>query len=130
MKAKAKKYKEPKDTEGKVFEELVHYISKNGVQKSIKPIFKTDDTALYLGDSLEVLSRFPDNYVDMIFADPPYMLSNDGFTCHAGRMVPVNKGEWDKSKGFENDLLFHEAWIKECRRVLKPNGTIDRKSVV
>ncbi|HEX2788721.1 MAG TPA: site-specific DNA-methyltransferase [Ignavibacteria bacterium] len=60
----------------------------------------------------------------MIFADPPYMLSNDGFTCQAGRMVSVNKGKWDKSKGFEEDLKFHEAWLSDCKRVLKPEGTI------
>ena len=75
-----------------VLEDLVQYISKNGVQRSIKPVFKTDEFALYNEDCLKVMSRFPDNYVDMIFADPPYMLSNDGFTCHAGRMVSVNKG--------------------------------------
>ena len=103
-----------------VFEDLVQYISKNGIQKSIKPVFKTDDFALYNNDCLEVMSRFPDNYVDMIFADPPYLLSNDGFTCQGGRMVSVNKGKWDKSKGFEEDLQFHEAWISECKRVLKP----------
>ncbi|MCZ2129695.1 MAG: site-specific DNA-methyltransferase [Bacteroidia bacterium] len=70
------------------------------------------------------MSRFPDNYLDMIFADPPYMLSNDGFTCQNGRMVSVNKGKWDKSNGFNDDLEFHETWIKECKRVLKPEGTI------
>jgi len=107
-----------------VFEDLVEYISKNGVQKSIKPVFKTEDFALYNNDSLEVMSRFPDNYVDMIFADPPYMLSNDGFTCQNGKMVSVNKGKWDKSKGFEEDLQFHEIWISECKRILKPEGTI------
>ncbi|MDR3138935.1 MAG: site-specific DNA-methyltransferase [Treponema sp.] len=60
----------------------------------------------------------------MIFADPPYMLSNNGFTCKNGRMVTVNKGEWDKSKGFEEDTLFHDTWIQAARRVLKPEGTI------
>ncbi len=109
---------------GKVFKELMKYVAQNGVNRSIKPVFKTDDTALYVGDCLEVLPCFPDNYVDMIFADPPYMLSNNGITCFAGKMVSVNKGKWDKSKGFENDLLFHETWLKECRRVLKPEGTI------
>lgn len=107
-----------------VLEDLVGYISQNGVQRSIKPIYKTDDFALYNDDSLEVMSRFPDNYLDMIFADPPYMLSNDGFTCQNGRMVSVNKGKWDKSNGFNDDLEFHETWIKECKRVLKPEGTI------
>lgn len=107
-----------------VFEEMVGYISKNGTQRSIKPVFKTDDFALYNDDSLEVMARLPDNYVDMIFADPPYMLSNDGFSCQNGRMVSVNKGKWDKSKGFDEDLKFHETWISECRRILKPEGSI------
>lgn len=101
-----------------VFEDIVKYVSQDNIPRVIKPAFKTDDTALYIGDCLEVLSRFPDNYVDMIFADPPYNLSNDGITCHAGRMVKVNKGDWDKSKGFDEDLKFHEIWISECRRVL------------
>lgn len=109
---------------GVAFDDLVKYISKNGVQRSIKPVFKTNDFALYNEDCLEVMSRFPDNYVDMIFADPPYMLSNDGFSCQNGRMVSVNKGKWDKSKGFEEDLKFHEEWIAQCRRILKPDGTI------
>ena len=55
------------------------------------------------------MSRLPDNCIDMIFADPPYMLSNDGFSCQNGKMVSVNKGKWDKGKGFKNDLQFHEA---------------------
>jgi site-specific DNA-methyltransferase (adenine-specific) len=60
----------------------------------------------------------------MIFADPPYMLSNDGLTCQNGKMVNVNKGKWDKSTGFEGDTIFHNEWISACRRVLKPEGTI------
>lgn len=112
------------DSLGIVFEELVEYVSKNGIQQSIKPVFKTNDFALYNEDSLEVMNRFPDNYVDMIFADPPYMLSNDGFSCQNGRMVSVNKGKWDKSNGFEEDLKFHDTWIRECKRILKPEGTI------
>ncbi|MCL2277157.1 MAG: site-specific DNA-methyltransferase [Treponema sp.] len=60
----------------------------------------------------------------MIFADPPYMLSNNGFTCQNGRMINVNKGKWDKSGGFEEDLKFHDAWITACRKALKPEGTI------
>ncbi len=89
-----------------------------------KPYFKTDNFCLYNGDSLEILKEFPENYVDMIFADPPYNLSNGGFTCQNGKMVPVEKGKWDKSQGLENDFEFQETWIKECRRILKPNGTI------
>lgn len=84
-----------------------------------KPNFK-----LYLGDSLELLSQFEKESFDMIFADPPYGLSNGGFTVHAGRRVSVNKGKWDESKGFEKDYKFHLEWISKCRRLLKPNGTI------
>ncbi|MEI0518552.1 site-specific DNA-methyltransferase [Brachyspira murdochii] len=76
------------------------------------------------GDCLEVLDTIEENSIDMIFADPPYNLSNNGITCHAGKMVSVNKGEWDKSLGFEEDTAFHEAWISKCRRVLKDEGTI------
>lgn len=39
---------------------------------------------LYHGDCLEVLDSLPPESVDLIFADPPYNLSNDGFTCHGG----------------------------------------------
>ena len=60
----------------------------------------------------------------MIFADPPYNLSNGGFTVHAGRMVSVNKGDWAKSRGFEGDYGFHYNWLEACRKVLKPGGTL------
>jgi site-specific DNA-methyltransferase (adenine-specific) len=79
---------------------------------------------LYHGDCLDILERIPENSVDLIFADPPYNLSNDGFTCQGGRMVSVNKGAWDKSRGVEEDFNFHREWIARCRRVLKPEGTI------
>jgi len=117
-------YPEYENTISTVFEQLIEYTSKNTVQKSIKPVFKTSDFALYNNDCLEVMARFPDNYVDMIFADPPYLLSNDGITCYAGKMVSVNKGKWDKSNGHVEDTKFHEEWISECKRVLKPEGTI------
>jgi len=113
-----------KKTPDSVLEDLVGYIHRNGVQRSIKPVYKTPEIAIYNDDCFEVLSKFPDDYVDMIFADPPYNLSNNGITCHAGKMVSVNKGKWDKSNGFESDVEFHEKWISECRRVLKPSGTI------
>lgn len=79
---------------------------------------------LYLGNCLEKMQEFPDNTFDMIFADPPYMLSNDGISCQNGKMVSVNKGSWDKSKGIENDFEFNKTWLSECRRILKENGTI------
>jgi len=92
--------------------------------KEFPPFFQNDSAVLFNGDSLEILRSFPENSIDMIFADPPYLLSNDGLTCQNGRMVTVNKGAWDKSKGFENDTVFHNEWISACHFVLKPEGTI------
>jgi site-specific DNA-methyltransferase (adenine-specific) len=84
--------------------------------------------ALVQGNSLEVLDalalKFPDGCFDCIFADPPYFLSNGGITCHAGKMVKVDKGVWDKSKGAELNHEFNTEWLKRCQRVLKANGTI------
>ena len=39
---------------------------------------------LYHGDCLEILEHIPDESFDLVFADPPYFLSNGGITCHAG----------------------------------------------
>ena len=74
---------------------------------------------LLKGDCIEILNQARENSVDMIFADPPYFLSNGGITCHAGKMVSVNKGAWDKSKGVEEYLQFREAWIAELQKGLK-----------
>ena len=90
----------------------------------IKPYFDEKDFTLYHGDILEVLNQFEDRKFDLIFADPPYFLSNDGITCSSGRMVSVNKGKWDKSKGFDEDINFTDSWLKACKRVLNKNGSI------
>lgn len=89
-----------------------------------KPYYSKPGFSLYLGDSLKLLTSLPPESFDMIFADPPYHLSNGGFTVHAGKMVSVNKGQWDKSNGLETDFNFYTEWITKCRRLLKPNGTI------
>lgn len=82
------------------------------------------DYSLIQGDCLNVLQRVADHSVDMIFADPPYFLSNGGVTCKSGKMASVDKGNWDKSGGIGEDYGFHLAWLRECRRVLKPSGSI------
>ncbi len=79
---------------------------------------------LYHGDSIALMAHLPDQSIDLIFADPPYNLSNDGFSCHAGKRVSVNKGKWDKSAGVAADFEFHDQWLAACRRVLKPNGSL------
>lgn len=86
--------------------------------------YEKQDIRLFLGDCIEILDKSTPESIDMIFADPPYMLSNGGITCQAGKVVCVNKGKWDESKGLDEDFAFHQKWINACRRVLKQNGTI------
>ncbi len=86
--------------------------------------YKKPNFTLHHGDSIATLREMPEESVDMIFADPPYNLSNGGFSVHAGKRVNVNKGDWDKSKGFTDDYDFHYNWLEACKRVLKPHGTL------
>jgi hypothetical protein len=83
---------------------------------------------IYRGNSLTVLeaiaAKYPKERFDMIFADPPYFLSNGGITCHAGKMVKVDKGDWDKSRGHELNHEFNLEWLRRCQHVPKPNGSI------
>ena len=90
-----------------------------------KPFYKSEDRhfTLLKGDCIELLKSF-DFKFDMIFADPPYHLSNGGISVQSGKMVSVNKGNWDKSRGFEEDYLFDKEWLSACRDKLKSNGTI------
>ena len=83
-----------------------------------------DEIQLYQGDALELFGEFQNASFDMIFADPPYFLSNGGVTCQSGKMVSVDKGDWDKAPSLGEIHKFNTIWLKECHRVLKPNGTI------
>ena len=62
----------------------------------MSPAYSTESEILICGDVFSVLRKLASESVNMVFADPPYFLSNNGVTCHSGRMVSVNKGEWDK----------------------------------
>ena len=90
----------------------------------MKPYFEKPGFVLYQGNCLDILAKIETNSVNMIFADPPYNLSNGGFSVHAGKRVSVNKGDWDRSRGVDVDLKFHLNWIDACRKVLSPSGTI------
>ncbi len=81
------------------------------------------DFALFHGDCREIVPQL-DGRFDMIFADPPYFLSNGGISIQAGKVVSVNKGSWDASKGFVEDSAFNYEWLKVCREKLTDNGTI------
>lgn len=91
----------------------------------IVPYYKSEDRAFTVvhGDCLDVLTRF-DFKFDMIFADPPYFLSNGGISYHAGKVVCVDKGDWDKGGTPESILNFNREWLTLCREKLKDNGTI------
>lgn len=92
--------------------------------EGLKPFYYNNTAALYLSDTFEALEKMLPEKIDMVFADPPYFLSNDGITCSAGKVVSVNKGDWDKIGGIDEKHNFNRRWIRMCRRVLKPNGTI------
>lgn len=79
---------------------------------------------LYNDDCIEVLKTLKANSIDLIFADPPYFLSNGGKSIHNGKVVSVNKGDWDDKSKYEDSLKFTENWISEAYRVLKFGGSI------
>lgn len=81
------------------------------------------DFTLLHGDCRDLLAKF-DFKFDMIFADPPYFLSSGGISCQSGKVVCVDKGEWDKPTTPEDMDTFNLEWLTECHRHLKENGTI------
>jgi site-specific DNA-methyltransferase (adenine-specific) len=89
-----------------------------------KAYYTNENVTLYLDDCIVLMNNLPAQSVDMIFADPPYHLSNGGITIKSGRMVSVNKADWDVSSGVTTDYKFHQKWLKSARRVLKPNGSL------
>ena len=93
---------------------------------SNKFYFKSENGSFSLinGDTFKVLKKIEDKTFDIIFADPPYFLSNNGITCSGGKMISVNKGDWDKSLTLKEKHSFNKRWIKECYRILKDTGTI------
>ena len=91
----------------------------------IRPFYKSKDKAFTLlqGDVFKLLRQF-DFKLDMVFADPPYFLSNNGLTVKNGKITSVNKGKWDKSKGFEYVNDFNRKWLKLIREKMKEDATI------
>ena len=82
-----------------------------------------NDFTLIQGDCIETLSKFKFGF-DMIFADPPYFLSSGGISYQSGRVVCVDKGEWDKPSTPEEMDAFNLKWLSACRDHMKDNATI------
>jgi site-specific DNA-methyltransferase (adenine-specific) len=77
---------------------------------------------LFNDDCLNVLKTLSEKSVDLIFADPPYNLSGDGYlTTQNGKVAKLHKGDWDI---IDDIHKFNEDWIRACIRVLSDNGTI------
>jgi modification methylase len=76
-------------------------------------------------DCVAAMAKLPDGCVDMVFADPPYnlQLGGDLFRPEGGRVDAVDD-DWDKFETFAHYDHFTRAWLKEARRILKPDGTL------
>jgi site-specific DNA-methyltransferase (adenine-specific) len=93
--------------------------------KTLQPYFKSSDKNFILlhGDCNELLPQFEHKF-DMVFADPPYFLSNDGLTIKNGKLASVNKGDWDKSLGKHEINDFNLKWLALVREKMKEDATI------
>ncbi len=91
----------------------------------INPYYKSPnrDFTLLHGNCFQLLKEF-DFKFNCIFADPPYFLSNGGISVQSGKVVCVDKGEWDKGKSLQEMMDFNMEWLGLCRDKLKDNGTI------
>ncbi len=78
---------------------------------------------LLQGDSVEQIKHISQK-VDVVFADPPYFLSQGVSRCINGTWKSFEKGEWDRVTSFENVNAFNRQWLSACRDVMKDNGTI------
>ena len=90
----------------------------------MQPYYKEPNIRLYNCNCFDFFKTMADNTFDMIFADPPYFLSDGTFTCQNGKMVSVKKGNWDMGKSIEENFNFHLNWLRECKRILKKSGTL------
>jgi len=109
---------------------FTHMVMESSEYSPNRCYFRNDERGvwLYHANCIEfmdiLIGKYPEGRFDTIFADPPYFLSNGGITCHAGRMVKVDKGQWDKSKGPELNHEFNMSWLSRCQALLKPSGTL------
>ena len=89
------------------------------------PYYKSpsNDFTLIQGDCVDTLSKFRFGF-DMVFADPPYFLSGGGISYQSGKVVCVDKGEWDKPTTTEEMDAFNLRWLSAVREHMKNDATI------
>src|SRR5665647_1546263 len=80
---------------------------------------------ILVGDCVTEMAKLPAASVDLVFADPPYnlQLANDLKRPDDSHVDAVTD-DWDKFDSFAADDVFTKEWLKACRRVLMPAGTI------
>lgn len=93
--------------------------------KRSKPPVALETDRILEEDCVVAMASLPDACIDMIFADPPYNLQLGGDLFRPeGSMVDAVDDDWDKFDTFAAYDTFTRAWLKEARRILKPNGTL------
>jgi site-specific DNA-methyltransferase (adenine-specific) len=98
--------------------------------KKLQPFYYNPErkTKIYCGDALDILKRFPDNCVDMIFADPPYFGNQSGLIINRtdghAETFDTQKAQWAYSKPLAEQFQFHYSWIKEAQRILKDGSVV------
>lgn len=94
-------------------------------KKEIIPFYSTVNRnfTLYNGDCIKILPSLKDKY-DLVFADPPYFLSNGGLTINNGKVTSVNKAKWDSLKHIKSLDNFNREWLSVVREKMKENATI------
>ena len=83
------------------------------------------DAQILNGSCLDILKKLPDASIDLVFADPPYnlQLGKDLYRPDNSQVDAVDD-DWDRFESFAQYDSFCQGWLRECRRILKPNGGI------
>lgn len=95
----------------------------NGYNKPVMTSLPLD--TILQGDCLDILPTLPEKSVDLVFADPPYNLQLQGELWRPNQtLVDAVNDDWDKFNNNAEYDQFTRAWLSECRRLLKDNGTL------
>ncbi|MCA3598216.1 MAG: site-specific DNA-methyltransferase [Methylobacterium sp.] len=101
----------------------IHVSRNGGLADRTGPGVPVD--SILVGDCVAGLACLPQHSVDLVFADPPYNLQLAGNLARPDQsLVDAVDDAWDQFESFDAYDRFTRAWLGECRRVLKPNGTL------